>query len=68
MQRFLQVVMAIASIVAIISLVIAIIGRLAQTMVVGITPLAYLRFTNTCLLFAITSALFLLVRGKLEGK
>ena len=68
MQRFMQVVMAIATIVAIISLVIGIIGRLAETLVAGLTPSAYLRFTDTCLLFAITFALFLLVRGKLEEK
>ena len=68
MQRFLQVVMAIATIVAIISLVIGIIGRLAETLVAGLSPSAYLRFTDTCLLFAITFALFLLVRGKLEEK
>jgi hypothetical protein len=60
--------MAIATIVAIISLVIGIIGRLAETLVAGLSPSAYLRFTDTCLLFAITFALFLLVRGKLEGK
>jgi hypothetical protein len=64
----MQVVMAIATIVAIISLVIGIIGRLAETLVAGLTPSAYLRFTDTCLLFAITFALFLLVRGKLEEK
>jgi hypothetical protein len=68
MQRFLQVVMGIATIVAIISVVIGIIGKLAETMVAGLTPSAYLRFTDTCLLFAITFTLFLLVRGKLEEK
>lgn len=67
-ERLLQVLMAIATAVAIISVVIGIIGRLALTTVGGLTPLAYLRFTDTCLLFAITFALFLLVRGKLEGK
>jgi hypothetical protein len=64
----MQVLMAIAAVVAIISIVIGVIGRLAGATVAGITPLAYLRFTDTCLLFAITFALFLLVRGKLEGK
>jgi len=64
----MQVLMAIATAIAVISIVIAVIGRLAQTTVAGITPLAYLRFTDTSLLFAITFALFLLVRGKLEGK
>lgn len=67
-QRLMQVLMAIATAIAVISIVIAVIGRLAQTTVAGITPLAYLRFTDTSLLFAITFALFLLVRGKLEGK
>jgi hypothetical protein len=67
-KRLMQVLMAIATIVAIISLVIGIIGRLAETMVAGLTPSAYLRFSDTCLLFAITFALFLLVRGKLEGE
>ncbi|MCK5554198.1 MAG: hypothetical protein KAJ09_13695 [Deltaproteobacteria bacterium] len=68
MKRLMQVLMAIATVVAIISIVIGIIGRLAGTMVAGLTSSAYLRFSDTCLLFAITFALFLLVRGKLEGK
>ena len=68
MQRLMQVLMIIATAVAIISIVIGIIGRLMGTMVAGLTPIAYLRFTNTSLLFAITFALFLLLRGKLEGK
>ncbi len=68
MQKFMQVLMAIATVVAVISIVIGIIGRLAGTIVVGFTPSAYLRFTDTCLLFAITFALFLLLPGKLEGK
>lgn len=68
MQRFMQVLMAIATAGAIISIVIGIISRLAQTTAAGLTPAAYLRFTDTCLLFTITFALFLLVRGKLEGK
>ncbi len=67
-QRLMQVLMAIATAVAVISIVIGVIGRLAETTVAGLTPIAYLRFTDTCLLFAITFALFLLVRGKLEGK
>ena len=68
MQKLMQVLMAIATAVAIISIVIAVIGRLAETLVAGLTPIAYLRFTDTCLLFAITFALFLLLRGKSEGK
>ncbi len=68
MQRVMQILMPIATAVAIISVVIGAIGRLAQTLVFGLTPGAYLRFTDTCLLFAITFALFLLVSGKLEGK
>ena len=68
MQRFMRVLMAIATVVAVISIVIGIIGRLVQTTVIGITPVAYLRFTNTCLLFAITFALFSLLPGKLEKK
>ncbi len=68
MQRLMQVLMIIATAVAIISIVIGVIGRLMETMVAGLTPIAYLRFTNTSLLFAITFALFLLLRGKLEGK
>ncbi len=68
MQRFVQVLMPIATAVAVISIVIGIISRLAQTTVAGISSLAFLRFTDTCLLFAITFALFVLVRGKLEGK
>ena len=68
MQRLMQVLMIIATAVAIISIVIGIIGRLMGTMVAGLTPIAYLRFTNTSLLFAITFALFLLLRGKFEGK
>ena len=68
MQKFMQVLMAIATVVAVISIVIGIIGRLAGTIVVGFTPSAYLRFTDTCLLFAITFALFLLLPCKLEGK
>ncbi len=68
MQKFMQVLMAIATVVAVISIVIGIIGRLAGTIVVGFTPSAYLRFTDTCLLFAITFALFLLLPGKSEGK
>ena len=68
MQRFMQILMAIATVVAVISIVIGIIGRLAQTLVVGVTPAAYLRFTDTYLLFAITFALFLLLPGKSEGK
>jgi hypothetical protein len=68
MQRFMQTLMAIATAVAVISIIIGIISRLAQTTVAGLTPSAYLRFSDTCLLFTITFALFLLVRGKLEGK
>ena len=68
MQKLMQVLMIIATAVAIISIVIGIIGRLMGTMVIGLTPIAFLRFTNTSLLFAITFALFLLLRGKLEGK
>ena len=67
-QRLMQVLMAIATAVAIISIVIGVIGRLMGTMGAGLTPIAYLRFTDTCLLFAITFALFLLLRGKLGGK
>ena len=67
MERFMQVLMVIATAMAVMSIVIGIIGRLAQTMVIGLTPSAYLRFTDTCLLFAITFALFLLVYGKREG-
>lgn len=68
MQRLMQVLTVVATVVAIISIIIGIIGRLAGTMVVGLTPNAYLRFTDTCLLFAITFALLLLVRGKMGGK
>jgi hypothetical protein len=68
MQRLMQVLMAIATAGAIISIVIGVIGRLMGTMVAGFTPIAYLRFTNTCLLFAITFALFMLLRGKLGEK
>ena len=68
MQRFMQTLMAIATVVAVISVVIGIISRLAQTTAAGLTSSAYLRFTDTCLLFAITFALFLMLRGKLEGK
>ena len=68
MQKFMQALMAIATAVAVISIVIGIISRLAQITAAGFTPSAYLRFTDTCLLFAITFALFLLLRGKLEGK
>jgi hypothetical protein len=68
MQKFMQVLMAVATAAAIISIVIGIISRLAQTTAAGLTPVAYLRFTDTCLLFTITFALFLLVRGKVEGK
>jgi hypothetical protein len=64
----MQALMAIATAVAVISVVIGIISRLAQTTAAGLTSSAYLRFTDTCLLFAITFALFLLLRGKLEGK
>ena len=58
MQRLMEVLMIIATVVAIISIVIGVIGRLAVTMVIGLTPVAYLRFSNTCLLFAITFGLF----------
>jgi len=68
MQKPMQVLMAIATALAVISIVIGIISRLAGTLVAGFTPSAYLRFTDTCLLFAITFALFLLLGGKLEGK
>jgi len=68
MQRLMQVLMAIATVVAIISIVIGVITRLMGTMVAGLTPIAYLRFTDTCLLFAITFALFLLLRKKLGEK
>lgn len=68
MQRLMEVLMIVATVVAIISIIIGIMGRLAGTIVVGFTPSAYLRFTDTCLLFAITFALFLLVRGKMGGK
>ena len=68
MQRFMQVLMVVTIAVAVMSLVIGIVGRLAQTMVAGLTPSAYLRFTDTCLLFAITFALFMLVCGKREGE
>jgi hypothetical protein len=67
-QRRMQVLMIVATIVAIISIIIAIIGRLAGTLVVGLSPSAYLRFTDTCLLFAITFGLFLIVSGKTGGK
>jgi hypothetical protein len=67
MQRFMSVLMVIGTAMAVMSIVIAVISRLAQTMVIGLTPSAYLRFTDTCLLFAITFALFLLVFGKREG-
>ena len=68
MQRFMQVLMVVATAVAVMSIVIGIIGRLAQTMIAGLTPSAYLRFTDTCLLFAITFALFMLVYGKRKGE
>ena len=68
MQRFMQALMAIATALAVISVVIGIISRLAQITAAGLSSSAYLRFTDTCLLFAITFALFLLLRGKLEGK
>ena len=68
MQRLMQVLMIVATVVGIISIIIAVIGRLAGTLVVGLSPSAYLRFTDTCLLFAITFALFLLVSGKTGGK
>jgi hypothetical protein len=64
----MQVLMVVATVVGIISVIIGIIGRLAGTLVAGLTPNAYLRFTDTCLLFAITFALLLLVRGKSAGK
>jgi hypothetical protein len=67
-QRLMQVLMIVATVVGIISIIIAVIGRLAGTLVVGLSPSAYLRFTDTCLLFAITFALFLLVSGKTGGK
>jgi hypothetical protein len=67
-QRLMQILMIVATILGIISIIIAIIGRLAGTLVVGLSPSAYLRFTDTCLLFAITFALFLLVSGKTGGK
>lgn len=68
MQKLMQVLMIVATVVGIISIIIGIIGRLTGTLVVGVTPGAYLRFTDTCLLFAITFALFLLVSGKTGGK
>ncbi|UCD71599.1 MAG: hypothetical protein JSW70_01010 [Syntrophobacterales bacterium] len=68
MQRLMKVLMVIATVAAIISTVIGIISRLAETLLAGLTPIAYLRFADTCLLFAITFALFLLVHAKLEGK
>jgi hypothetical protein len=64
----MQILMVVATVVAIISVIIGGIGRLAGTLVAGLTPNAYLRFTDTCLLFAITFALLLLVRGKSAGK
>lgn len=67
-QRLMQVLMVVATVVAIISVIIGVIGRLAGTLVAGLTPSAYLRFTDTSLLFAITFALLLLVRGKSAGK
>ena len=67
-QRLMQVLMVVVTVVAIISVIIGVIGRLAGTLVAGLTPNAYLRFTDTCLLFAITFALLLLVRGKSAGK
>jgi hypothetical protein len=67
-QRLMQVLMVVATVVAIISVIIGVIGRLAGTLVAGFTPSAYLRFTDTCLFFAITFALMLLVRGKSAGK
>jgi hypothetical protein len=71
MQKLMQVLMVAATVIAIISIIIGIIGRLAQTLVAGLSPSAYLRFTDTCLLFAVTFALLLLLdllRGKLEGQ
>lgn len=68
MYRLMRVLMVVATAVAGMSIVIGIVGRLAQTVIVGLTPSAYLRFTDTCLLFAITFALFMLVYGKREGR
>jgi hypothetical protein len=53
MQKLMQVLMVAATVIAIISIIIGIIGRLAQTLVAGLSPSAYLRFTDTCLLFAV---------------
>ena len=40
-----------------ITLVVGIVGRLAERPVLGITPRALLDFTRTCLLFSIAAAL-----------
>jgi hypothetical protein len=67
-QRLMQVLTVVATVVAVISVIIGVIARLAGALVAGLSPSAYLRFTDTCLLFAIAFALFVLVRGKSQGK
>jgi len=42
---------------AAISLIVGIIAKLAHAMIMGAAPIAFLRFTGTCLLFCIALSL-----------
>ncbi|HID95555.1 MAG TPA: hypothetical protein EYP53_05805 [Candidatus Latescibacteria bacterium] len=65
-MKTLKILMYIAGVVALISLIIGIISRLAVTPVAGITASAYLRFTDTCLLWALSLGLLQLLKSKEE--
>ncbi|RKY57570.1 MAG: hypothetical protein DRP95_06865 [Candidatus Latescibacterota bacterium] len=61
-----RILMYVAGIVALVSLIIGIISRLALTPIAGITASAFLRFTDTCLLFAVNFGLLQLLQAKRE--
>ena len=62
-----RVLMYIAGIVALVSLILGVISRLAVAPVAGLESRAYLGFTGACLLFALNFGL-LEVLGRLEKK
>ncbi|HID10776.1 MAG TPA: hypothetical protein EYP17_05695 [Candidatus Latescibacteria bacterium] len=59
-----RILMYVAGIVALVSLIIGIISRLAMAPIAGLEANAFLRFTNTCLLFAVNFGLLQLLQAK----
>lgn len=62
----MKIIYNISSIIAVISLILAVVARLflCNKSLFGLSALSYLRFTNTMLLFTIASLVFEYVRNK----